>query len=226
MPKPRTESHLVQYLRHSDIETVVGRIPESKRDRLRDVFLRNESRGVRRLGWVTTRGRRDIVICSVLPPRVSLRAYIYKGQSPQEFGAPTRGQWPPWAVRRYLLYDAFLHELGHLQLVDPKTSNWNRRYASETLAEEFADRWRRRLFREPFDHPDPIHFPPSEGEIKFLEVWERLNKPQRFQVVSLALRAPHNEPPNVEFLGDLSVTQHEFLGRVLNHDETPHTAGG
>ncbi|MEM1443100.1 MAG: hypothetical protein AAGF67_12210, partial [Verrucomicrobiota bacterium] len=124
---------------------------------------------MRFLGWVRTRGRRDIVLCSILPPRVSLRSYIIKGQSPKEFGAPVRGQWPPWAVSRFLLYDVFLHELGHLQSVDPKSNDWRRRYAGETLAEEFANRWRRELFDEPFNHPDPIHFAPSREEESFLE---------------------------------------------------------
>jgi hypothetical protein len=55
------------------------------------------------------------------------------------------------------LYDVFLHELGHLQLIDPKAQSDRRRFAGETKAQQFADEWRARLWAEPFVHPDPIH---------------------------------------------------------------------
>ncbi len=56
------------------------------------------------------------------------------------------GQWPPWAVRRFLIYDVLLHEIGHLQVVDPKASRLKRKFASETRAQEFADELRRTLY--------------------------------------------------------------------------------
>jgi hypothetical protein len=31
----------------------------------------------------------------------------------------------------------------------------------ETLAQEFADGWRRTLWAERFEHPDPVHNPPG-----------------------------------------------------------------
>jgi hypothetical protein len=90
-----------------DLEIVLDRVPDEYRTRLRDVFLSWRSGGVRRLGWVRRRGRLDVNLISMLPPRVSLRQFIVKGQSPREFGAPARGQWPPWAER--LVNDCGIH---------------------------------------------------------------------------------------------------------------------
>lgn len=68
-----------------------------------------------------------------------------------------------------MLYDVFLHELGHLQVVVPKARNPRRRFASETKAQQFADNWRKRLWSELCDHIDPIHNPPSQLELEMLE---------------------------------------------------------
>jgi len=76
------------------------------------------------------------------------------------FGAVRGTQWPRLAVRRFLLYEVFLHELGHLQIVNPKAKTPRRRFASETLAQEFANHWRGILWAKPFDHPDSVHNPP------------------------------------------------------------------
>jgi hypothetical protein len=135
MAKRRPEPDLVYYIGRTDVQTVLKRIPEEYQERLRDVFFSYRSRGVRMLGSVVTRGRRDITLYAMLPYRVSLRGFLRRGQTATEFGAPTKGQWPPWAVRRYLLYNTLLHELGHLQLVDPRKTDWNRKYASCTLAQ-------------------------------------------------------------------------------------------
>jgi hypothetical protein len=89
-----------------------------------------------------------------------------KGPSPATLGALRGRQWPKVAVRRYLLYNTFLHELGHLQIVDPSAKTDRRRFASESLAQEFANKWRRALWAEHFDNPDPIHNPPSREELE------------------------------------------------------------
>ena len=211
----RSERHLMVYLSAQDVDVVRDRMPAETKTRLRDVFLVGRSRGVRSLGAVTIRGRRDVELCACLPPRVSLRRFIYQGQSPTEFGAPRRGQWPPWAVRRFLLYDVFLHELGHLQLVNAKSKNWRRKYAGETWAEEFADGWRRRLFAKPFPHCDPVHNAPTEEERAGLELWERLDKAQRYQLALLTTKAPHEVGLDLSFLGGMSNEQELFLRRLL-----------
>ncbi len=138
MAKERTEPRLVPYITLPDVEIVINRIPGEFQERLRDVFINHYHRGVRWLGSVSTRGRRDIELCAVLPPRVSLGRFLSRKQSARQFGAPARGQWPPWAIRRFLLYDVFLHELGHLQLLNPKSRHMDRKYASEKFADEFA----------------------------------------------------------------------------------------
>ena len=215
MAKKRTEPYLVSYVSLDDIQTVVERIPEKERSRLRDVFISAAHIGVRRLGAVTTRGRRDINLFATLPPRVSLGRYLCKGQIGLHFGAPSRGQWPPWAVRRFLLYDVFLHELGHLQLALPKSKSWDRKFASETLARDFANSWRTRLWSRRFEHADPVHNAPRKDELETIRLWEDLDKNQRFRLVDLALRAPHEELPDLTTFGDINNTQLEFLTRAL-----------
>jgi hypothetical protein len=112
-------------------------------------------------------GFREIAICA-LPPRVSLSRYLIR-RSPREFGAVRGRQWPELAVRRFLLYDVFLHELGHLQIIEPEAKRLRRKFASETKAQEFADYWRGKLWLNTFDHPDQVHNSPSEKEFEQLE---------------------------------------------------------
>jgi tetratricopeptide (TPR) repeat protein len=68
-----------------------------------------------------------------------------------------------------MLYDTFLHELGHIQLVNPKAKSKRLRYARERKAEEFANRWRKELWSHNFDHPDPVHNKPSSDELADME---------------------------------------------------------
>jgi hypothetical protein len=146
------------YLTVADVEVLLSCLPEPLWIRLREVYFNDRARGNCVLGYVTG-GRTAITICA-LPDAISLgRAVACRQLSATEFGAPTRGQWSETAVRRYLLYNTFLHEIGHLQLVKPKAQRMRRRFASETLAQAFANDWRRRLWQERFDHPDPIHNP-------------------------------------------------------------------
>jgi tetratricopeptide (TPR) repeat protein len=67
-----------------------------------------------------------------------------------------------------MLYDVFLHELGHIQVVDRTARAARRRFASETRAQEFAERWCRELWSRRFDHPDSVHNPPSREETEAL----------------------------------------------------------
>lgn len=143
---------------------VLSRLPPDAYERLRAVHFNDRSRGARTLGYVNM-GHREIAICA-LPPRISLSRFLVRGQSPAAFGAERGAQWPALAVRRFMLYDVFLHELGHLQLVKPRNKDPRRRFAMERLAQEFADGWRRALWAEHFDHPDPVHNSPSEARAK------------------------------------------------------------
>jgi hypothetical protein len=152
--------------RHSinaeDVQVLLSRIPEEFWARLRAVHFNDRGVGCRVLGYVNG-GRREIAICA-LPPRVSL-ARFWVRRSPQEFGAVRGRQWSALAVRRFMLYETFLHELGHLQIVDANAHRVQRRFASETKAQEFADFWRRKLWSSTFDHPDRVHNPPSSEDL-------------------------------------------------------------
>lgn len=214
MSRARSD-HLVSYISTRDLDVVLGRVPEDYRSRLRDVFCSRDSRGVRWLGYVQRRGRRDITLCSVLPPRLSLGRYLVRGQTAADFGAPRRGQWPPWAVRRFLLYDTLLHELGHLQIVRPRSSRWDRRYASETLAQQLADELRAELWAENFRHPDPVHNAPRDDELCLLPVWIALDKDARERFVRIVLAAPHARLPRLDWLGQVHREQLRFLRRAL-----------
>jgi hypothetical protein len=154
------------YLGERDVEILLGRLPPEVWARLRAVHFNDKGLAVRRIGYVSG-GRREIAICA-LPPNVSLARYLDR-RSPRQFGAIRAHQWPETAVRRFMLYDVFLHELGHLQIVDPKAQSERRRFASQTKAQEFADEWRASLWAEPFAHDDPIHNPPSATELEMVE---------------------------------------------------------
>lgn len=153
----------VHHLTEGDVRIVLDRLPQDAKNRLRTVHFNDQSRGARVLGYVN-RGRREIALCA-LPPRMSLARFLVKGESPQYWGARRGAQWPTLAIRRYLLYDVFLHELGHLQVVNEDAKTDRRKFAQETRAEEFAAWWRRHLWSEPFDHHDPVHGPSTETEL-------------------------------------------------------------
>jgi tetratricopeptide (TPR) repeat protein len=154
----------VHYLTPEDILVLLSRLPEELWKRLRAVHFNDQSRGRRTAGYVN-RARREIAICA-FPASVSCAPFTSRRKrcAPSTFGAERGKQWPPVAVRRYLLYNTFLHELGHLQIVDTNAKTNRRRFASETLAQRFANRWRRALWSRHFNHPDPVHNPPSDRQ--------------------------------------------------------------
>ena len=152
------------YVFPEDIRVVLSRLPREAWSRLRAVHFNDRGRGVRVLGYVTG-GRREIALCA-LPPNVSLTRFLARRQSPGQFGAARGRPWPTSAVRRYLLYDVFLHELGHLQVVDEAASSVRRRFAGERRAREFADHWRRALWQQTFAHTDPVHNRPTDDEFR------------------------------------------------------------
>ena len=163
--KPKADR--VHWITEEEVRVVLGRLPPETWRRLKAVHFNDRSMGMRMAGYVT-RGHKEIAICA-LPPRASLTRFLDRGQSPMIFGAKRNVQWPPLAIRRFLLYDVFLHELGHLQVVDESKKDLRRKYAMEAKAEEFAAYWRGRMFKEQFDHPDPVHQGPSEEEFASLE---------------------------------------------------------
>jgi hypothetical protein len=153
----------IHYVNEQDVCVVLSRLPLDLWRRLRAVHFNDRSRGARVLGYVN-RGRREIALCA-LPPRMGLTKALRMGQTPEQFGARRGQKWPVLAIRRFLLYDVFLHELGHLQLIDGQARSNRLKFAREKLAEEFAVEWCARLWSEPFIHPDPVHNPPTAEEL-------------------------------------------------------------
>ena len=158
------------YVDDADVAVVLSRLPEETTARLRAVHFTDDARGNRRLGYTTTEGRREIALCA-LPPRVSLNPAVRGQQGALTFGAVKGTQWPTLAVRRFMLYDVLLHEIGHLQIVDDAAPSARRRFADERRAQEFADGWREELWSSHFDHADPVHNPPSAEESSALRRW-------------------------------------------------------
>jgi hypothetical protein len=153
----------VHHVTEQDVRVVLARLPVEVYSCLRAVHFNDQSLGNRTLGYVT-RGSREITLCA-LPPRVSFTRHLVKGQTPEQFGARRGAQWPVLAIRRFLLYDVFLHELGHLQIVNDRRRSERLKFAREKLAQEFGMEWCRRMWSSPFEHPDPAHNPPSPEEI-------------------------------------------------------------
>jgi hypothetical protein len=96
---------------------------------------------------------------------MGLTQALRRGQKPEEFGARVGQKWPRLAIRRFMLYHVFLHELGHLQVVHPNSRSIRAKFAHENLAETFAIDWCHQLWSQPFPHPDPAHNPPAPREL-------------------------------------------------------------
>jgi hypothetical protein len=210
----RVTTDLVTYVNDREIDFVIERVPLELRTRIRDIRRRRSS-DAKVLGSVSTRGRRDIELSARLPIRVSLGRYLVRGQSPAEFGAPDVGQWPPWAVRRFLLYDVLFHEIGHLQIVASKAPRVQRKFAGETRAQAIADELRRTLYSEPFDHSDPIHNAPTAEELAMLPVWNRLDKQRRAELVALTLGTRRPDNALLSVFEPMTNEQRGFLARVF-----------
>lgn len=148
--------HLIN---EEDVQVVLTRLPADEWARLRAVHFSDRSYGVRILGYANPPSG-EISICA-LPPRVSLSRFLTPGVTCEEFGAVFGKQWNRLAMRRFLLYDVLLHELGHLKVIDKKNQKHRLKFAREKYAQEFADKWRRHLWSETFAHLDPVHNSPK-----------------------------------------------------------------
>jgi len=170
--KPGTDR--IHYVNEADVRVVLSRLPAELWANLRTVHFNDRARGNRIFGYVSRKGRREIALCA-LPPRMALTKALRNGQTPEQFGARRGHKWPTLAIRRFILYDVFLHELGHLQLINERSSSDRLKYAHEKLAQAFAMEWCDRLWSKPFEHPDPVHNPPSPQELAIADDYaERL----------------------------------------------------
>jgi len=159
----------IHHVSEDDVRTVLARLPDEVLKPLRTVYFNDHSRGGRCLGYANPPSG-EITLCA-LAPRLSLTRALLPGQSPEQFGARRGRQWPALAVRRFLLYDVLLHELGHLQPLACRSRSQRLRFPREKLAEEFAMKWRRILWAKS-DHPDPVHNRASAAEISALSKFQ------------------------------------------------------
>lgn len=166
----------VHYVSEEDVFVVLGRLPHELWSRLRRILFTNHAQGNHVLGKTALRRHSEISLCA-LPQRISLNHATLRSSSSKEFGALRGSQWPILAVRRFMLYNVLLKQIGHLQEIDPKAKNPNPRFISETKAEEFANEWRRMLWAFPYEHPDPVHNAPKAEEIEMLRLgWTQSNQ--------------------------------------------------
>jgi tetratricopeptide (TPR) repeat protein len=225
------------YVDDADVAVVLSRLPAETTARLRAVHFTDDAIGNRRLGYTTTRGRREIALCA-LPPRVSLKAFICGPQTAAMFGAVNGAQWPSLAVRRFMLYDVLLHEIGHLQIIDDGAPSPRRRFADEKRAQEFADRLREELWSSHFDHADPVHNPPSAEEMGALSRWGEAHAAYKNGEFKRALELYPEHPQALTELSKLVFRDHgwdrpdhesyaqvaELLRRALISDPTSFDA--
>ena len=161
----------IHYINEEDVLIVLNRLPKHLWSGLRAVHFNDKSQGGRILGYTGESRRRsyEISICAQ-PPRFSISALLLRKKSPSIFGAKRGKQWPTIAIRRFLLYNTLLHEIGHNQIIDSKANSLRRKYAGETKSDEFATYWRRLLWSKHFDHSDPVHNPPTKEELASLDI--------------------------------------------------------
>jgi hypothetical protein len=163
----KIKSDRVYHIDFNDILVLLERLPENAYKRLKAVHFNDQSQGAKRLGYLNY-SRKEITMCA-LPPRISLTRFLKEGESPRIYGARRGSQWPQLAIRRFLLYDTFLRELGHLQIILPQAKSMRRKFAAALKSDEFARKWRSYLWSKHFAHKDLAHFPPTAGELEKLK---------------------------------------------------------
>jgi tetratricopeptide (TPR) repeat protein len=144
-----------------NVKIVLGQLPPETWSRLREVHFRDDfAQGL--LGYANLRSGQ--LALTALPHRMSFGNYLDRQEcQAAEFGAQLSAQWPQLAIRRFILYYVLLHELGHLQIIRPGSKR--RHFSGERCAREFGHYWRRELWASPFQHPDPVHRPPTPPEL-------------------------------------------------------------
>jgi hypothetical protein len=155
----------IHYVHEEDVLIVLNRLPQHLWAGLREIHFNDRSEGGRVLGYTGNQRRKsfEISLCA-LPPRYSVSGELLRKKSPSIFGAKRGKQWPALAIRRFILYEVLLREIGHNQVIDPKAKSIRRMYAQQRKTDEFTSYWRKQLWSEHFDHPDPVHNPPSQEE--------------------------------------------------------------
>ncbi len=151
-------SHFRQYVEEADIQAILPRLPEETWGHLRRVRFRDGADAGGRLGDVVTGPEPEIVL-HAQAYRVSLAPYVGRGETPETYGAVGGCRWPVLAIRRFLLYNVLLSQLGRLQRGEAGTND-----------RTFAEHWRGELWSRQSDDFDPVHHAPTEKESRLLRV--------------------------------------------------------
>lgn len=183
----RVRSDRRHQVNKEDVLVVLSRLPAEVLAPLREVHFNDHFMPRAMLGYADA-GSGALALCAI-PRGVSF--VRYRGCRPEEFGAQRGRQWPLLAVRRFMLYDVLLHELGHLQRL-PRKSRRRGRVPGEPLAQEFADYWRRRLWAVPFDHSDLVHNPPQWDPFRPYTT-HQMEDGRFSEVIDYLLQYPHLE---------------------------------
>lgn len=169
MPRLRFVTHPTRGKREhkvseEDVRFVLSRLPDETWSFLREVHFNDRIGQNGCLGYACHRSH-SLALCA-LPPRLSFAHYCHRQECrPEVFGASFGRQWPHLAVRRFILYYVFLHELGHLQPLPRGGPAHRRGIPGEAMAREFAHHWREQLWSYPFaESEDPVHRPPPLPE--------------------------------------------------------------
>ena len=93
----------------------------------------------------------------------------FRDRTPEEYGAQRGQKWSALAIRRLMLYEVLLHELGHLQIINENGKSKRLKFARGKLAIDFARQWRKRLWSATFIHADPVHNAPTAQEFTTIE---------------------------------------------------------
>lgn len=214
------QSDLYRYLKKEDILVLLNRLPLEEYEHLKSVTFKT-CRGRNVYGKVYHKRSAGIIICDQ-SARTSVRVKEAKRGSIEEFGALNNIKWPTLAIRRFMLYDVFLHELKHTQLLRNSKKRIVDKIPLEKQAEEYAEYWRGELYQHHFDHPDPVHNLPSEIEKERLKkYWTKaidfLQKGMRLRDRKEIRSALLNYEEAIEYMqlyhGDLTI-ENEDISKI------------
>ena len=106
-------SHFRQYIEETEIEALLSHLPDATWQDLHRVRFKNGADTGGRLGDVATHPDSEIVIFAQAY-RVSLTPYLGRDETPETYGAVDGSRWPVLAIKRFMLYNVLLAQLGRL----------------------------------------------------------------------------------------------------------------
>jgi len=160
---------LHRFVTKEDILTLLNRLPLEEYQQLKTVTFETCG-GAYQFGYVFYKRVKGIVLCDQ-PLRMGMKEADAKRGHLIEYGGLNNMKWPIIAIRRYMLYNVFLHELRHTHIVNPHKKLTRHKIPFEKLANEYSDFWRGELYKDKFDHHDPVHNLPTLDEQEHLKLY-------------------------------------------------------